>query len=145
MQIVTGGIGEILMGPEIALGGDEGSMAKGDRQLIQFRSPLVGELGVGAAQIMRRDRPLNGTVSLAVAGPVRMSAARTLNPYNRCLIFIVCSFLLRARHFSCLEAAASLNSSNTPLRGFGSGSKTVQISLISVMPMRLTITSLALR
>ena len=54
-QPVAGGVVEVLSESQVALGGLDGGMPQRNLDLLERRPALVGELGEGAPQVVRRD------------------------------------------------------------------------------------------
>ena len=55
MQVVTGRIGEVLLHAQVPLGRLDRSMTERKLYMVELGAAPIGELGIGATQIVRRD------------------------------------------------------------------------------------------
>ena len=63
-ESIAGRVVQVLPQPQVALGGLDGGVAERDLDLLERHPALVGELGEGAPQVMRRDLAETGPVAV---------------------------------------------------------------------------------
>lgn len=56
MQVIAGGVGEILLDAEVAFGGLDRGVVERELDLVELGAALVGEFRKGAPEVVGRDR-----------------------------------------------------------------------------------------